>query len=234
MKHSKKKKKKLKQKEKATVPLSLVIPRLQLQDQRLPEYGVSQHRAARKRPCGSIHLWGHWRRGEGGMSDSQPARRRMQGAPGRGCRWGFLWVRPWVTARLVLHFGDVATLAQPPMPQQPVCPWEVLQNTKCEVLIISKLFVRGAGVKNSRMGVKKDQIQSYLLAPLTLVRLLPTVDTLVSLQVVALNKPHITHVASKWLLSWKSTQIKSMHQFWCLIPDVYQQSYSPNTYKIIP
>lgn len=49
--------------------------------------------------------------------------------------------------------------------------------------------------------VHEDQIQPYLLAPLTLVRLLPTVDTLVSLQVVALNKPHITHVASKWLLS---------------------------------
>lgn len=49
--------------------------------------------------------------------------------------------------------------------------------------------------------VDKAQIQPYLLAPLTLVGLLPTVDTLVSLQVVALNKPHITHVASKWLLS---------------------------------
>lgn len=34
-------------------------------------------------------------------------------------------------------------------------------------------------------------------------------DTLVSLKVVALDKPHITHVTSKGLLSWKSTQIHS-------------------------
>lgn len=44
-------------------------------------------------------------------------------------------------------------------------------------------------------------IHTYLLAPFTLVRLLSTMDTLVSLKVVALNKPHITHVTSKWLLS---------------------------------
>lgn len=48
-----------------------------------------------------------------------------------------------------------------------------------------------------------------LFASLTLVGLLPTVDTLVPLQVVALDKPHITHVTSKWLLSYKSTQIQS-------------------------
>lgn len=42
---------------------------------------------------------------------------------------------------------------------------------------------------------------TYLLAPFTLVRLLPTVDTLVSLKVVTLDKPHITHVTCKWLLS---------------------------------
>lgn len=41
----------------------------------------------------------------------------------------------------------------------------------------------------------------YLFTPLTLVGLLPTVDTLVPLQMVALDKPHITHVTSKWLLS---------------------------------
>lgn len=52
-------------------------------------------------------------------------------------------------------------------------------------------------------------IQTYLLAPFTLVRLLPTMDTLVSLKVVALDKPHITHVTSKWLLSYKSTKIHS-------------------------
>lgn len=118
--------------ENATVPLSLVIPRLQLQDQRLPECGVEQHRAARKRPCGLIRLWGHWGCREGGMSDSQPARRRMQGAPGRRCRRGFLWVRARVAAWLVLHFGNVPTLAQSPMPQQPVCPREVLQNKVVE------------------------------------------------------------------------------------------------------
>lgn len=129
------------------------------------------------------------------MSDSQPARWRVQGAPGGRRRWGFLWVRPWVTARLVLHFGDVATLAQPPMSQQPVCPREVLQNTKFQVFTHSDKGRKAACV------LLKEQIQPYLLAPLTLVRLLPTVDTLVSLQVVALNKPHITHVASKWLLS---------------------------------
>lgn len=44
-------------------------------------------------------------------------------------------------------------------------------------------------------------LRTYLLAPFTLVRLLPTMDTLVSLKVVALDKPHITHVTSKWLLS---------------------------------
>lgn len=47
-------------------------------------------------------------------------------------------------------------------------------------------------------------VGTYLLAPLTLVRLLPTMDTLVSLKVVALDKPHITHVTSKWLLSYKA------------------------------
>lgn len=41
---------------------------------------------------------------------------------------------------------------------------------------------------------------SYLLAALTLIRLLSAVDTLVSLQMVTLDKPHVTHVTSKRLL----------------------------------
>lgn len=44
-------------------------------------------------------------------------------------------------------------------------------------------------------------LYTHLLAPFTLVRLLSTMDALVSLQMVALDKPHITHVTSKWLLS---------------------------------
>lgn len=40
---------------------------------------------------------------------------------------------------------------------------------------------------------------SHLLAAVTLIRLLTAVNTLVSLQVVALDKPHITHITTKWL-----------------------------------
>lgn len=71
--------------------------------------------------CGSARLrWccGH---GKGGMSDSQTPRRRVQGAPGWGCGWRFLGIRAWFAAGLVLYFGYAATLAQPPMSQQPVC-----------------------------------------------------------------------------------------------------------------
>lgn len=63
------------------------------------------------------------------MSDGQSARRRVQGAPGGRCRWGLLWIWAWLAARLALYFGYAATLAQPPMPQQPVCPRKVLSNT---------------------------------------------------------------------------------------------------------
>ena len=44
------------------------------------------------------------------------------------------------------------------------------------------------------------RVCSYLLASLALIRLFSAVDTLVSLQMVALDKPHITHVTSKRLL----------------------------------
>lgn len=39
------------------------------------------------------------------------------------------------------------------------------------------------------------------MAAITLVRLLSTVHSLVSVQVVALNEPHITRVTSIWLFS---------------------------------
>lgn len=39
------------------------------------------------------------------------------------------------------------------------------------------------------------------MAAVTLVRLLSAVHPLVSVQVVALNEPHIARVTSKWLLS---------------------------------
>lgn len=97
------------------VPLSLVIPRLELQDQPVLECGVTQHTAA-KRPCGLSRLWRRCGCRGGGMSDCQPAWRGMQGTPGWRCRWGFLGVWAWFTAWLVLYFGYTATLAQPPMP----------------------------------------------------------------------------------------------------------------------
>lgn len=53
--------------------------------------------------------------------------------------------------------------AQPPVPQQPVCPREVL------------------------------------MAAVTLVGLLSTVDPLVSVQMVTLDEPHVTRIAGKWL-----------------------------------
>lgn len=39
------------------------------------------------------------------------------------------------------------------------------------------------------------------MAAITLIRLLPAVHPLVSVQVVALNEAHITRVTSKWLFS---------------------------------
>jgi hypothetical protein len=60
------------------------------------------------------------------MSDGQPPRRGVQGAPGGRRRRGLLGVGPGVAAGLVLHLGHAAPLAQAPMPQQPVCPREVL------------------------------------------------------------------------------------------------------------
>lgn len=62
------------------------------------------------------------------MSDRQSTCRWVQRAPGRGRRWSFLGIWTWIAARLVLYFGDIATLAQPPMPQQSVCPRKVLWN----------------------------------------------------------------------------------------------------------
>lgn len=158
-KHSKKSTKKP-----TNVPLSLLIPRLELQDQSVLECDGTLHRAEKK-PCGLSRLWRCCGSREDGMSDRQSTRRWMQGAPGWWCRWGFLGIWAWFATGLVLYFGYAAPLAQPPMSQQSVCARKVL------------------------------------LAPFTLVRLLSTMDTLVSLKVVALNKPHITHVTSKWLLS---------------------------------
>ena len=40
------------------------------------------------------------------------------------------------------------------------------------------------------------------MTPFTLVRLFPTVYTLVTLQVVLLDEAHITYVTLKWLLTW--------------------------------
>lgn len=42
------------------VPLSLEIPRLELQDQPALKCGVAQHRTAKMRPCGFSRLWRHW------------------------------------------------------------------------------------------------------------------------------------------------------------------------------
>ena len=64
------------------------------------------------------------------MSDGQPPRRGVQGAPGGRRRRGLLGVGPGVAAGLVLHLGHAAPLAQAPMPQQPVCPREVLDTDR--------------------------------------------------------------------------------------------------------
>lgn len=45
------------QNENTNVPLSLVIPRLELQDQSVLECGATQHRAEKKKPCGLSRLW---------------------------------------------------------------------------------------------------------------------------------------------------------------------------------
>lgn len=54
--------------------------------------------------------------------------------------------------------------------------------------------------------MKPKQRLSNLIAAITLVRLLPAVHPLVSVQVVTLNEPHITRITSKWLLSCKQQQ----------------------------
>lgn len=64
------------------------------------------------------------------MSDGQPTGRRVQGAPGGRRRRRLLGVGPGVAARLVLHLGHAATLAQAPVPEQPVCPRKVLVGDK--------------------------------------------------------------------------------------------------------
>ena len=73
-----------------------------------------------------------WLRTEGGMSDGQSPRWRVQGAPGGRGRRRLLGVGPRVAAGLVLHLGHAAPLAQAPVPQQPVCPREVLGGGKRE------------------------------------------------------------------------------------------------------
>lgn len=42
---------------------------------------------------------------------------------------------------------------------------------------------------------------THLVAAVTLVGLLATVNSLVSLQVVALDEPHVAHVTPEWLLT---------------------------------
>lgn len=42
---------------------------------------------------------------------------------------------------------------------------------------------------------------AHLVAAVTLVGFLSTVNPLVSLQVVALDEPHVTHVTPEWLLT---------------------------------
>lgn len=50
------------------------------------------------------------------------------------------------------------------------------------------------------------------MTPFTLVRLFPTVYTLVTLQVVLLDEAHITYVTLKWLLTWPRWRERSEHQ----------------------
>lgn len=121
-KHSKKSTKKP-----TNVPLSLLIPRLELQDQSVLECDGTLHRAEKK-PCGLSRLWRCCGSREDWMSDRQSTRRWMQGAPGWGCRWGFLGIWAWFATGLVLYFGYAAPLAQPPMSQQSVCARKVLQK----------------------------------------------------------------------------------------------------------
>lgn len=110
--------------------MSLVIPRLELQDQTVLECGATKHRAEKKKPCDLSCLWRCCGCRKGGMSDCQPTWRGVQGTPGWGCGWRFLGIWAWFAARLVLYFGYAAALTQPPMPQQPVCPWKVLWTQK--------------------------------------------------------------------------------------------------------
>lgn len=42
------------------------------------------------------------------------------------------------------------------------------------------------------------------MAAITLVRLFSTVNPLVSVQVIALNEPHLTRVTSKWFFPWNN------------------------------
>lgn len=56
-----------------------------------------------------------------------------------------------------------------------------------------------------------------LVAAITLVRLLSTVHPLVSVQVVTLNEPHVTRVASEWLFSCERAQVEP-------VINIYQDS----------
>ena len=47
------------------------------------------------------------------------------------------------------------------------------------------------------------------MAAITLVRLLSTVNPLVSVQVVTLNEPHIARITGKWLFPCEQSQVKS-------------------------
>lgn len=96
------------------------------------ECGATKHRADKKKPCGLSCLWRCCGCRKGGMSDCQPTWRGVKGTPGWGCGWRFLGIRAWFAAWLVLYFGNAAALAQPPMPQQPVCPRKVLWTQKLD------------------------------------------------------------------------------------------------------
>lgn len=110
--------------------LSLEIQRLELRDQPALERGITRHGAEKKKkPFGVSRLRRCCGCRGGGMSDRQSAWRGVQGAPGGGRGRGLLAVRARFAARLVLHLGHAAALAQPPVSQQPVCPREVLSKT---------------------------------------------------------------------------------------------------------
>jgi len=56
-----------------------------------------------------------------------------------------------------------------------------------------------------------EEMLTDLMAAITLVRLFSAVNPLVSVQVVALNEPHITCITSKWLFPCKQPQVWSIH-----------------------